>query len=109
MLLERVTSRVSCRSVTTSAEAHLAETAGIRFVRPGHLAPCLIILFMQDFNLRTAAAYFSDTLNGNQGDVLLSVGTYNGWYKGLTEVSSPAVQLGIRYDDRPPGRGNCCK
>ncbi|KAJ7871979.1 glycoside hydrolase family 23 protein [Mycena olivaceomarginata] len=61
-----------------------------------------------DYNIRTAAAYFSDTLNGNQGDVLLSVGTYNGWYKGLTEVRSLSVQLGIRCNDRPPGGGNCC-
>ncbi|KAJ7809949.1 hypothetical protein B0H14DRAFT_2379390 [Mycena olivaceomarginata] len=47
---------------------------------------------MQDFNIRTAAAYFSDTLNGNQADVLLSVGTYNGWYKGLTEAEAIAAR-----------------
>ncbi|KAJ7877090.1 glycoside hydrolase family 23 protein [Mycena olivaceomarginata] len=44
-----------------------------------------------DFNIRTAAAYFSNTLDGNQGDVLLSVGTYNGWYKGLTEAEATAA------------------
>ncbi|KAJ7508100.1 glycoside hydrolase family 23 protein [Mycena galericulata] len=45
-----------------------------------------------DYNSRTAAAYFSDTLNSNQGDVLLSVGTYNGWYKGLTEAEATAAR-----------------
>ncbi|KAJ7939456.1 glycoside hydrolase family 23 protein [Mycena leptocephala] len=44
-----------------------------------------------DFNIRVAAEYFSDTLDGNNGDVLLSVGTYNGWYKGLTKAAATAA------------------
>jgi len=37
-----------------------------------------------EFNIRTATKYFADTLKNNNGDVLLSVGTYNGWHQGLT-------------------------
>jgi len=37
-----------------------------------------------DFNIHTATKYFADTLKNNGGDVLISVGTYNGWYRGLT-------------------------
>ncbi|KAJ7805653.1 hypothetical protein B0H14DRAFT_2248440, partial [Mycena olivaceomarginata] len=63
-----------------------------------------------DFNIRAAAEYFSDTLDGNNGDLLLSVGTYNGWYKGLTEVSSSAVGFCIRYNDRQPAsNSSCCR
>jgi soluble lytic murein transglycosylase-like protein len=39
-----------------------------------------------DFNIRTAARYFADVLNNNGGNVLLAIGQYNGWYKGLTVV-----------------------
>jgi hypothetical protein len=38
-----------------------------------------------EFNIHTAAKYFADTLKNNNGDVLLSVGAYNGWYRGLTK------------------------
>jgi hypothetical protein len=37
-----------------------------------------------DFNIRTGAKYFANTLNSNGGDLLLSIGSYNGWHKGLT-------------------------
>ncbi|KAF8070644.1 glycoside hydrolase family 23 protein [Lyophyllum atratum] len=37
-----------------------------------------------DFNIRTGAKYFADTLKNNGGDLLLSIGSYNGWHKGLT-------------------------
>ena len=47
----------------------------------------------KEFNIRTAAKYFADTLKNNNGDVLLSVGTYNGWYRGLTKVGGS--QLGL--------------
>lgn len=41
---------------------------------------------LQDFNIRTATRYFKGTLDDNGGDVLLSVGTYNGFRRGLTIV-----------------------
>lgn len=44
-----------------------------------------------EFNIRTAAKYFADTLKNNNGDVLLSVGTYNGWYRGLTKRNAFAA------------------
>jgi len=37
-----------------------------------------------EFNIHTATKFFADTLNKNGGDVLRSVGSYNGWYPGLT-------------------------
>lgn len=40
-----------------------------------------------DFNIRTGAKYFSDTLKSNNGDLLKSIGTYNGWKAGMTYVS----------------------
>ncbi|KAH6914306.1 glycoside hydrolase family 23 protein [Coprinopsis sp. MPI-PUGE-AT-0042] len=36
------------------------------------------------FNIRTGAEYFARTLNANGGDVLKSIGQYNGWQPGLT-------------------------
>jgi soluble lytic murein transglycosylase-like protein len=39
-----------------------------------------------DFNIRTGARYFSETLKKNHGDLLKSIGMYNGWYTGMTYV-----------------------
>jgi len=44
-----------------------------------------------DFNIHTATKFFAGTLADNNGDVLLSVGNYNGWYKGLTESKAFAA------------------
>ncbi|KAG6898181.1 hypothetical protein C0992_004168 [Termitomyces sp. T32_za158] len=41
-----------------------------------------------NFNVETGAKYFAATLTGNGGNVLAAVGTYNGWYKGMTYVGS---------------------
>lgn len=38
--------------------------------------------------MRTAMKYFSDMLDSNGGDSLLSIGSYNGWHKGMTYVRS---------------------
>ncbi|KAF8160827.1 glycoside hydrolase family 23 protein [Crassisporium funariophilum] len=38
-----------------------------------------------DFNIRTGAKFFADTLARNNGDLFLSVGQYNGWHRGLTK------------------------
>ncbi|KAJ7496009.1 lysozyme-like protein [Mycena galericulata] len=43
------------------------------------------------FNIMTGAAYFSDTLKGNNGNLLLSIGEYNGWSQGLTVASATAA------------------
>jgi soluble lytic murein transglycosylase-like protein len=45
-----------------------------------------------DFNIRTGAKYFADTLNNNNGNVIVSVGSYNGWYRGLTVEKATAAR-----------------
>jgi len=37
-----------------------------------------------DFNIKTGTKYFADTLRNNGGDLLLSIGMYNGYQRGLT-------------------------
>jgi hypothetical protein len=37
-----------------------------------------------DFNIRTGAAYFANNLKEDGGNILLSIGRYNGWHKGMT-------------------------
>ncbi|KAM0755750.1 lysozyme-like protein [Meredithblackwellia eburnea MCA 4105] len=37
-----------------------------------------------DYNIKTAAAYFKGVLDQAGGDVLSALGSYNGWYPGLT-------------------------
>lgn len=44
-----------------------------------------------EFNIRTGARYFADTLRGNNGDVLVSIGQYNGWSRGLTYAKATAA------------------
>ncbi|KAJ7925005.1 lysozyme-like protein [Mycena leptocephala] len=45
-----------------------------------------------DFNIRTGAKYFADTLSNNGGSVLLSIGEYNGWVPGLTKARATAAR-----------------
>ncbi|KAN0090923.1 glycoside hydrolase family 23 protein [Tylopilus felleus] len=48
-----------------------------------------------DFNIQQGAQFFSQTLNGVNGDLLQAIGHYNGWYKGLTyEEATAAAQNG---------------
>ncbi|RDB25477.1 Membrane-bound lytic murein transglycosylase F [Hypsizygus marmoreus] len=51
-----------------------------------------------DFNIRTGARYFADTLNNNGGNLLLSIGSYNGWFEGLTYGKATAA-----------AKSACCK
>ncbi|KAI0302523.1 lysozyme-like domain-containing protein [Russula brevipes] len=37
-----------------------------------------------EFNIRTAAAFFNEMLHANGGDIILTVGRYNGWAAGMT-------------------------
>ncbi|KIJ67951.1 glycoside hydrolase family 23 protein [Hydnomerulius pinastri MD-312] len=37
-----------------------------------------------DFNIHQGAKFFSETLASLNGDLLMAIGQYNGWYKGLT-------------------------
>lgn len=44
-----------------------------------------------EFNIRTGAKFFADTLNGNGGNLLLSIGQYNGWFRGMTMDKATAA------------------
>ncbi|KXN91060.1 hypothetical protein AN958_03127 [Leucoagaricus sp. SymC.cos] len=46
----------------------------------------------RDFNIRTGAKYFADTLDDLDGDVLKAVGRYNGWCPGLTVKKTTATK-----------------
>lgn len=47
-----------------------------------------------DYNIQTGAQFFSQTLKDNGGDLLQSIGQYNGWYKGLTFNAATAAAHG---------------
>jgi len=44
-----------------------------------------------NYNIKTGAKFFSDTLAANNGNVLLTVGNYNGWSAGMTEAQATAA------------------
>lgn len=46
-----------------------------------------------DFNIRTGAKYFADNLKANNGDLLKSIGSYNGWIQGMTYVCYFAMPI----------------
>ena len=52
----------------------------------------------QDFNIKTGAKYFSDQLKDNNGNVVLTVGAYNGYYKGMTKA-----------DATKAAKSSCCR
>jgi hypothetical protein len=69
----------------------------------GALAHDIGVFFsVQDYNIRTGAKYFADTLSGNGGSVLVSIGEYNGWAPGLTQVrvicNPSAHTVGFQFD-----------
>ncbi|PPQ77198.1 hypothetical protein CVT25_011044 [Psilocybe cyanescens] len=45
-----------------------------------------------DFNIRTATKFFADTLASNGGNILTSIGAYNGFYVGLTKEKAFAAR-----------------
>lgn len=44
-----------------------------------------------DYNIKTGARFFAQTLEDNGGSLLLAIGEYNGWYKGLTVAKATAA------------------
>ncbi|OCF33812.1 hypothetical protein I316_04524 [Kwoniella heveanensis BCC8398] len=44
-----------------------------------------------DFNIQRAAELFSNLIDSNGGNVLLAIGSYNGWSKGLTIAQATAA------------------
>ncbi|KZV73297.1 glycoside hydrolase family 23 protein [Peniophora sp. CONT] len=51
-----------------------------------------------DFNIKAGAKYFSDQLKANGGNVVLTVGAYNGYYKGMT-----------KGDATKAAKSSCCR
>lgn len=46
------------------------------------------------YNIRTGAHYFANTLKNNNGNVLLTLGNYNGWPEGMTYGQAVAAADG---------------
>jgi len=44
------------------------------------------------YNVETGAKYFSNSLAANGGNLLLTIGAYNGWSQGLTVGSATAIR-----------------
>lgn len=51
-----------------------------------------------DYNIKTGTKYFSTVLKNNNGNVLLTLGNYNGWPAGMTYGQATA-----------PAKGPCCR
>ncbi|KAJ2914381.1 hypothetical protein MD484_g6025, partial [Candolleomyces efflorescens] len=49
-----------------------------------------------DFNIRTGARFFAGRVQANGGNLLISVGQYNGWHRGMT------------FDDATRARNSAC-
>lgn len=47
-----------------------------------------------EFNINTAAALFSEILANAGGNVLVALGSYNGWYRGMTYKDATRAALG---------------
>lgn len=62
-----------------------------------------------DYNIKTGTQYFKSLLDDNNGDVLLSIGSYNGWFKGMTYVSKGVpFSVFILLIFMSEGRCHCC-
>jgi hypothetical protein len=68
-----------------------------------------------DFNVRTGAKFFSDSLSGNNGNLLLTMGGYNGWFKGMTVVCAFPPRMMLPALTRTQGdatkmqKSSCCR
>lgn len=47
-----------------------------------------------DYNISTGARFFADTLNNANGNVLVALGRYNGWFEGLTYDAATRAATG---------------
>ncbi|KAG2059074.1 lysozyme-like protein [Suillus hirtellus] len=47
-----------------------------------------------DFNIGAGAMFFSQLLDENDGDLLSSIGHYNGWFQGMTYANATAAAHG---------------
>lgn len=51
----------------------------------------LLSCYDVNFNIQRAAELFSSLISSNGGNVLLAIGSYNGWYSGLTYAAGTAA------------------
>lgn len=51
-----------------------------------------------DFNIMRGTQFFNQQLSSNKGNVLETVGNYNGWYVGMTKA-----------DATKAASGSCCR
>jgi len=56
---------------------------------------CSLFIVLQDYNIGTAAKYFADLLDQNCGDVIATIGGYNGWKLGMTQVGDESLTESI--------------
>ncbi|KAG6885977.1 hypothetical protein C0993_006904 [Termitomyces sp. T159_Od127] len=61
-----------------------------------------------NFNVETGAKYFAATLKANGGNVLAAVGTYNGWYKGMTYVGPFIIMPKVSSNNLLVESHRCC-
>ena len=73
---------------------------------------------LQNYNIMTGAKYFADTLNGNDGNLLLTIGGYNGWPRGLTVVcfifvlvysTIPFLTEFVKGEATAAAHSSCCR
>ena len=51
----------------------------------------------QDYNIRTGAKFFSDTVASQGGNALEAIGMYNGWTRGMTYVCNAYPSYTSKY------------
>lgn len=56
-----------------------------------HFKRLFLSCYDVNFNIQRAAELFSGLISSNGGNVLLAIGSYNGWYSGLTYASGTAA------------------
>ncbi len=52
----------------------------------------VVLIFLQDYNIRTGVAFFANTLKENGGSLLKTIGNYNGWPDKMTIVRTMRVR-----------------
>ncbi|POY73696.1 hypothetical protein BMF94_3233 [Rhodotorula taiwanensis] len=66
-----------------------------KYAEAYEVPPILLAAFAMQENhgsIKTGAAYFSQVLKEHDGSLLLAMGTYNGWYAGLTYNKATAAR-----------------
>jgi hypothetical protein len=51
----------------------------------------ILVNIYQDYNIKTGAEYFASILEQDGGNILLTIGRYNGWKQGMTYVGDESL------------------